>query len=442
MSKSLLKGTLILSLGGVITKLLGAVYRIPLTNILGAEGMGLYQMVFPLYAMLLTFSSTGVPNGIAKLIAEGKNPEITLKSSIKLFAIVGTILSLFMAVFSGKLATLQGNSNAGVCYAILSPSILIVSVISCFRGYYQGFSNMKPTAISQILEQAVKLTLGLLLCLTFTENAILSSSLAILAVTLSEFITLIYFLIKSKGVTLLLSVKVERKDFYPIFKTVLPMMAVTLVIPVVRTIDSFLIINILKGYNSSATELYGLLTGAVESLISMPIAVCYAVAVTSIPIISKLNKDGENAYKKCSNTFLTTMVLALLFGVAVYLFSPLAVKLLYGGLSLENKSTVVNMLKLSSISVVSISLMQTSVACVNALGRFKITLISSVVAGGIKIALTVILLNNPKINIFGAIYGDIFCYLVATFLNLSYIIYSDFKKRVSYARNNYYRVRG
>ena len=99
---SLLSGAITLSFGGVVTKLIGALYRIPLTNILGAEGIGVYQMVFPLYTILLTFSSTGVPSGISKLIAEGNSPEKTLKSSIKLFAIIGFVTSLLTIIFSKK----------------------------------------------------------------------------------------------------------------------------------------------------------------------------------------------------------------------------------------------------------------------------------------------------------------------------------------------------
>ena len=441
-NKAVLSGALALSLGGIITKILGAVYRIPLTNLLGGEGIGLYQMVFPLYSALLTFSSTGVPNGISKLIAEGNNAKITLKSSLKVFSLAGVILSLFMAVFSGVIADIQGNSNAGVCYAVLSPSIFLVSVISCFRGYYQGFSNMKPTAVSQILEQSVKLSIGLLLCVIFRGNAVLSATLAVLAVTVSEAITLIYFLLKARGISLLLDVKVRKSDLTPIFKTVIPMMAVTLIVPLIRTVDSFLIINILKRYLDNATELYGLLSGAVESLISMPISVCYALAVTSIPVISRLKKEGDNYTGKCFKSISLTLFLSSVFAVLVYVFSPFAVNILYGGLSLENKLTVANMLKVSSISVVLLSLMQTTVACVNSIGNFKVTIFSGITAGGVKILLSVLFLLNPKINIFGAIYSDIFCYFVASFINLSYIIYKDFNLRVNYVQNNCYRVRG
>ena len=98
----LLTGAFTLAIGGFMTKIIGAVYRIPLTNVLGSEGIGIYQMVFPLYCLLLTVSSTGVPNGIAKLIAEGNNPEVTLKSALKLFVPIGIIGSLIMIVFSNN----------------------------------------------------------------------------------------------------------------------------------------------------------------------------------------------------------------------------------------------------------------------------------------------------------------------------------------------------
>ena len=126
---NLIRGALFLSIGGFITKVIGAIYRIPLTNILSAEGIGLYQMVFPLYSLLLTVSSTGVPNGMAKLIAEGRNGEKVLKSALYFFVPISLIASIFLAVFGYKLALLQGNALAKTCYYAIAPSVLLVSVI-------------------------------------------------------------------------------------------------------------------------------------------------------------------------------------------------------------------------------------------------------------------------------------------------------------------------
>ena len=438
---SILRGAFILSLGGFITKLLGAIYRIPLTNLLGAKRIGLYQMVFPFYALVLTFSSTGVPSGMSKLVAEGNNPVMVLKSSIKTFGVIGFILSLITAIFSRQIASFQGNEGAGVCYLILSPSIFLVSIISCFRGYFQGFSNMRPTAFSQVLEQLSKVAFGLTLCYMVRDNVLLAVSLAVLSVTLSEVITLIYFLFKVKK-QVFYGLLNEKTNLKPIFSTVIPMMAITLIVPLIRTVDSFLIINIISNYSSKATELYGILTGAVESVISLPTTLCYAIAISSIPVISRLKKSGENYFYESVKTISITIVLASLLGVLTYIFSPLIIKLLYGGLGDYGKTVAIETLKISSLSVVFLSLMQTSVAIVNALGKFRITLLSGILGGVFKIILSILLLSNPKINIFGAIYSDIVCYFVACFVNLGYIIYNDVKRRLKNVQDNRYRVRG
>ena len=439
---SLIGGAVTLSLGGVITKLIGAVYRIPLTNILGAEGIGIYQMVFPLYTILLTLSSTGVPSGISKLIAEGNSPEKTLKSALKFFAVIGFILSIIMALLSSYIAKFQGNINARLAYVMIAPSVFFVSLISCFRGYYQGFSNMKPTAFSQILEQVVKLIFGLILCYLFKNNVVLASAGATLAVTLSELFTLIFLILKTKKSINVAEFTSSKTDIKPIIKTVFPMMVATIIMPLTRTVDSFLILNIVGSYLDTATARYGLYSGAVESIVSLPVSFCYALAVTSIPIVSRLKKEGGNYYNKIIESVKLTLLCSIVFGVLTYAFSGFAVNLLYSRLSNSDKLITINMLKLSSISVIFLPVMQTLIACVNALGKYKITIVSGVVSAIFKIGLSSILLKIVTFNVFGAIISDIFCYLVACFVNISYIIYIKVKARFKYEQNNHYRLRG
>ncbi len=439
LKNSLLSGALTLSFGGVITKLIGALYRIPLTNILGAEGIGVYQMVFPLYTILLTFSSTGVPSGISKLIAEGNSPEKTLKSSIKLFAIIGFVTSLLTIILSKNIAVLQGDFKARLSYVGIAPSVFLVSLISCFRGYFQGFSNMKPTAVSQILEQIVKLIVGLSVCYLLKNNVVLASAGATIAVTISELVTLLYFIYKTKKSIDVKEFFLVKTDVLPIVKTVFPMMVATIIMPLTRAIDSGLILNIVSNYSSHATEYYGLYSGAVESIVSLPVSFCYALAVTSIPIISKIKKEGGNYLNKTYQATFYTLCLSQVFAVITYLFSSVAVNVLYSGLSSEYKTITVNMLKLSSLSILLLPIMQTLIASINAMGRYKVTIISGLFGAIAKIVLSIILLKNPNINVFGAIISDIFCYLVACFVNLSYIIYINIKLKVQNERNNRYR---
>ena len=423
----LLGGAFILSLGGIITKLIGVVYRIPLTNVLGAEGIGIYQMAFPFYTLLLTFSSTGVPNGISKLIAENKSSAVVIKSSIFLFSIIGFFFSILMAVFCYNLAVLQGNQNAWLSYLTLAPSVFLVSLISCFRGLFQGYSDMKPTAVSQVLEQTVKLVFGLTFCYLFRSNIVVSASLATLAVTISELVTVFYFIVKVKKRKMLSGFLKAKVEVLPIIKTVFPMMTATLIIPISRTIDSFLIINIISKYLSNATQLYGLYSGAVESIISMPVSVCYAVAVSVVPIISRLKSTNNDYSKNSMQAIVLTFSLSLVFAVLLLAFRNVGVNILYSKLTVENKQVISKMLKLSSLSVVGLSLMQTTVAIINASGNYKVSILSGVFSGVIKVLVSVTLLRVETLNVYGAIIADIFCYFVACFINLSYIIYSGYK---------------
>ncbi len=423
----LFSGAFTLAVGGFITKIIGAIYRIPLTNVLGSEGIGIYQMVFPVYCLLLTVSSTGVPNGIAKLIAEGNNPEVTLKSALKLFVPIGIIGSLIMMVFSKKIAVLQGNILATSSYIYIAPSVLAVSVISCFRGYYQGFSNMTPTAVSQVLEQAVKLVFGLSLSYIFRSNTALASSMAALSVTLSEVVAVFYlsFLKRRNGGFSFL--KSNQKNVSRIIKNVVPITFSTIIMPLVRTVESFIIFNILNGYLTNATSLYGLYSGAVESLVGVPVSILYSIAVTSVPIISS---EKENKYKKTKKPLILTLIGSIVFATFFYFLSKPAVIILYRRLSASDLTIAIKMAKLASLSVLTLPLMQTFNACLIACGHILVPSITSLTASVIKIILSVFLLKVKSINIFAVIITDIICYLVACLLNLVYIIIRNNKNKV------------
>lgn len=423
----LLSGAVIISLGGFLTKIIGAFYRIPLTNILGADGIGLYQMAFPVYCMLLTFSSTGVPGAIAKLTAEREGDKSVLKGALTIFIPIGLICTLIMSLFSSGIAKLQGNVNASGCYLLLAPSVFFVSIICCFRGYYQGLSDMLPTALSQVIEQVVKLIIGLSLCLAFSGEPIKGAASASLAVSVSELFAVVYFLIlgKYKKVNV---IKIEGKPPYrKIILTVLPIMLSTLILPLTRTIESFFVINIMLDYTESATSLYGIYSGGVESLVGVPVSVCYGVAVTVIPIISELTAKGEDTSKRVKQALIYTVVLATFFALCFLIFGNLAVDLLYGKLSVEEGEIMKKLVKLSSLSVFLLPLMQTTASILIAKGKLLKPPTSSAIACAVKLILSAFLLSFESINVFALVISDIVAYFLASFINLLYII--KYKKR-------------
>ncbi|MBQ7917581.1 MAG: oligosaccharide flippase family protein [Clostridia bacterium] len=167
MNNGFVKGAVVLVIFNLIGKVLGAIYRIPLANLLGLEGMGEYQLIFPLYSLLLAVSTSGIPVAMSKLVAEynsqnrKKDSRRLLWSAVFYLAIISFICSAIV-VFGAKLiAGLQGNKGIYFCYYGIAPAIFFVGLLSAFRGYFQGNLVMMPTAISGLVEQSSKLFFGL-----------------------------------------------------------------------------------------------------------------------------------------------------------------------------------------------------------------------------------------------------------------------------------------
>lgn len=414
--KTLLKGALILSVGSVFVKLIGAFYRVPLTNLIGPSALGIYQMVFPFYSILLTFSSTGVPNALSKLIAEGKNPKKVLYKSIKCFSIIGLVGTLFMLLLCKPLSRLQGNSDAFLSFIALSPSVFIVSIISCYRGYFQGLSNMLPTTLSQIIEQVIKLIVALTVLSFVKGSAMLLASICCLAVTVSEFLSLGYIYIRYKREKTKCSGDGIR--LIEIVKTVFPIALSSILIPLARTVDSFLVINLLPLETEIATAQYGIYSGGVESLIGVPVAVCYGLAVSGIPQIAK-NKSN---HKLKAKLILYTLLLSTLSMLAVFFFSKTAVNILYSKLNEKESALMVNLLKISSIQIVLLSILQTLNSILVSVGAQFVPPLSLGVGVAVKILTVILLVPKLSFGIYGLAISDITCFLVATIFNLLYII--------------------
>ena len=382
-------------------------------------------MVFPVYCILLTFSSAGVPSAIAKLVASGENEKGVLGRSLAVFSAIGAVGSLAMLLFARPLALLQGDERAALAYRTLSPSVFLVSFISCFRGYFQGKNNMLPTALSQTIEQAVKLLSGLTLCFFFRGDPVLSGALACLAVTLSEGVACVYLLLRYRKSN---REKASLYVDYPVKKllfTVLPIAAAAILVPLSRMADSFAAINILKRNFPDATSLYGIYTGGVESIAGVPVAVCYGAAVASVPTVAGLLKEGksEKAKRKATYALLFTCAVSLACAAALYFGANLIVGILYAALPQGEKFLMAKLLKAASATVVLLAVMQTANALLVANDRLLAPPVFLLIGVIVKIPLEIVLLFRKKIGIFAIPISDIACYLIAVFCDLVYIRY-------------------
>ena len=425
---SIIGGATCLGVGTFISKLMGAIYRVPLTALIGSSGLGLYQMVFPVYATLLDFSGAGVPSALSKLIASSNSDKheqayYYLKTSIIIFLFLGVIISLLMASFSNKISFLQGDIRAQKAYLFLSPAIFLVSLLSCFRGYFQGLMLMKPTAISQIIEQSVKLSFGLILAHLLRANLALSVAGATLAISFSELVALLvifltYLSYKKKNN---LCYNFSKKLFIPyaknLIKTTLPVTLIGIAIPFSQVIDSFVIINILNSYRQDATSLYGLFSGVVMTIINLPVSLCYGIAMVAIPAVSGAKTDKEKQ-KNSIRTILLTVCIAFPCAVAITLFGNPVVSILFGRLGILEKQTAVKLLKITSICVILSSLAQTTNAILIAKGKAYNSVLSLSMGILTKTIINIVLVKNPQINVYGGAIGLIACYFVVCLINL------------------------
>ena len=421
--QSFIKGAILISLGGFISKLLGAIYRIPLTNFLGGEGMGIYQMVYPLYCILLTVSASGIPTGIARLISAGKAG--AERQAFRLYGTIGIIGTIIMFFLSAPLAMLQTEPAIKMCCVMLCPSVFFVSVLSVVRGYFQGKGNMYPTAVTEVTEQVVKVALGCVLAYIFRKNLPLAVASTLLAVTASEVVAcalaLIWYLKKRTKLPLF---KVPAPPVSSIVKYTIPLTLTAIALPVSQLLESIIAVRLLRAFTGEATALYGIFSGCAVTIINLPVSVTYGLAAASVPQISPLAEAGdtEGAKNKAYKSLLITFAISAPAAVALYVFAPFAVNLIFSSLEAENKALLLQLVRIMAVNAVTLSLVQTSSACLTSLGKPIRSTITQWVTAILRVILTAVLIKFTTLSITGAAISANCSYLVATLINFWYII--------------------
>ena len=430
-----LKGAAVIASGGLIAKLVGALYRIPLLALIGGRGIGLYQLVYPVYCMLLTVSATGIPSSIAKLVAErlekGKSPQGVFRSALRLFVIVGLVGTVVMVLIAPALSRAQGSEEVRVGYYTLAPSVLLTSILSVFRGYFQGKNRMSPTAISEVVEQLVKVGFGLLFAYIYRDNLRVAVTLLLLAVTISEAVALIFMVWRYRR-------DKSRKQYendggaYPtkaILRLSIPVTLNSVLLPLSSLIDSVLVVRLLGKYATDAVTLYGLFAGGAVTVINLPVSVCYGIAAASIPAVASATaKTGDNnerarrarVRQRWLYSLVVTVAIATPCALGLYLFAQPAARVIFRSLRGDELDILVRLIRKFSISALTLSCVQTLSACLTAQGKPKYAAFSMGVGIVVKTVTYCLLLQNPKNSVFGLAHATNLCYLVAFLLDLVY----------------------
>jgi len=439
--ESFMQGVVALMFSQVLIKLLGLIYKLYLTNKegFGDEGNAIYSAGFQIYALLLTLSSIGVPNAIAKMISERraigdyKGAHRIFKISFATFSIIGLIGTCIL--FFG--ANLIANSwlqipEAELTLIALSPSIFFVAIGSVGRGYFNGLQNMKTTANSQTLEQVFKtlLTIIIVEIVAFISgvNTKMMAAGANLATTLATFFSFgyLYMIYKARTKERALEIK-QTVNYKPerirqIVKNILmvsiPMSLSSILSSLNKNIDSFTVVRGLKTHmtDSAAKATYGILGGKVDTLTSLPLSLNVAFATALVPAIavSKTKGDMESATKKVSFSLLVTMLIGLPCTVGMFIFADQILNLLF-----PNASDGALLLQISALTIIFTILAQTVNGALQGLGKLAVPAIALGTGVVAKLIMNLILVPMPEIGAAGAAWGSVMCHLISFLIGFS-----------------------
>lgn len=442
--ESFMQGVLALMFSQVFIKVLGYVYRCYLTNRpgFGDEGNAIYSAGYNIYALLLTLSSVGVPNAISKLVSERvtKGDERGVRRIFRIalatFSVIGLIGTLILLLGAKQIANNMGMPDAEMVLVVLSPALFFVAVCSVFRGYFNGQARIKVTANSQTLEQIFKTAFTIiaveLVVVYVGQNTALMAAGATAATTISVLMSflyiLVYFKIFKKGITNPTrqnSSELDDKTVWQIVKAILwvsiPMSLSAILTTINKNIDSHTVVTLLENYlpEKEATRQYGILSGKVEILTSLPLAFNVAFATALVPAITaaKVKNRIDDAVKRISFSLLTTIVIVLPCVIGMMVFADPILNLVF-----PNAPEGAFILQVCVIATIFTAMEQTINGALQGLGKIFVPAIALTIGVTLKFILNNVLVPiSPDVFFLGGTAGAAFatdvCHFVAFWIS-------------------------
>lgn len=434
--QSTTKGFAILSAAGIIVKLLSLLYIPFLKKIITLNGYGIYGASYKIYVWIYVLANSGIPVAISKLVSEYialghyKDAVKSFKIARFMMVIIGTIMSLLMFIFAGPLAKAVGYENAKLAIMALAPTIFFTSIVSAYRGYFQGRGNMTPTAISQILEQIINTVFTLVFAAMFMKYGVDAGCAGgTLGTSLGSLVAAIYLIIfykKNKVIKVpkgYKNIDKSRRTNTQLLKRIIKY-GIPLVICVgVQYSGDIIDLGIVKrrllhsGLSNVASNEKFALFNMYRTLLSVPITLISALAASVLPAISGLYslKDNVAVKEKINYAFRFCFLVAVPSAIGLAVLHNGVFELLFkekqGGIFLLYGSIV---LILNAIVLIQTSILQS-------MGKLYISTLFMVMGVIGKIITNYFLVGIPKINIVGAIWGNVIFFLIPLVLNYKLI---------------------
>ncbi len=441
--ESFMKGVLVLMIAQILIKALGLIYKLYLTNRegFGDKGNAIYSSGFQIYALFLTISSVGIPGALAKLVSEKvaigdtKGAHRIFKIAFVTFGLIGFCSSAILFLGAKYISnTLLQIPEAELTLVALSPSIFFVSISCVIKGYFMGRENLKVTANSHTLEQFFKTVLSVIIVefiamTTGVDTSVMAAG-ANLATTLSTILCFIYLYKYYSKMRKEIAWELKRGKEYKktrIIKTIkqilfvsIPMSMTAILGTINKNIDSMTVVRGLKRFLSEeqAKIQYGILSGKVDTLVTLPMSLNMAFATALVPSISssKAIGDMETARKRISFSMLITILIGMPCMIMMILFAKQILELLF-----PNATSGAFIYQISCLSIIFIVLEQTISGALHGLGKMVTPAIALGIGVIVKFILNLYLIPiNPSEFIIGgtagAAFSTVVCHAIALFI--------------------------
>jgi stage V sporulation protein B len=436
-----MKGTLILLVAGIINRCLGFIPRIALPRVIGAEGVGLYQMGYPFLIVMITIITGGIPLALAKLVAEAETEgnEARIKKLLwTSLAITGSLSICFTMICISAAPWITGHllTDARVYYTFMwmSPIIIIVSVTSVFKGYFQGRQNMIPTAVSQVCETLIRIFFVLFFAYMMlpygVEYAAAGAMAGVLVGEVFGLIIMVIFYWRSKqgyssyskaSIGLSTTPKPNKRLIKRILRISLPVTASRLVGSLSYFLESIAIVQSLAiagVATAAATAQYGMLQGMIIPILLLPSALTYSLSVSLVPSLSEAaaRKDIKTIHKRLQQSLRLALVTGAPCAVIMYVLADPICQYLF------NITGLGTMLKMMAPIALFIYFQAPLQAALQALDKPGSALINTFIGAAVKLLLIYLLATKPSFGILGAIMAININIIVVTLLHWNSVV--------------------
>ncbi|MBR2895537.1 MAG: polysaccharide biosynthesis protein [Oscillospiraceae bacterium] len=462
--QSFMGGVTVLAISTVFVKVCGALYKIPLNNILGDKGITHFMSAYNIYSFLLTLSTAGLPLALSKLISEAnatnRHNQVRrcFQTALALFVFVGILGSAAMLLFTEQLAAWMNNSLAYWPIKALGVSVVCVSIMCAYRGYAQGHQNMVPTAVSQFLEAFFKLVVGLPLAwylIHLGKGIEIGAAGAIVGVSTGIVVAMLYMIFAHRKQRPRTIGTDTPQSYATILRRLLglgiPITIGQAGMSLLNLLDQKIILGQLQSLTGrqiaqgilpdmtaaqieeASSALYGQYTFS-STLFNLPSSFLPAIAISLIPAISvaAARKDHREVNRVVTTSFRLIGMLALPAGVGMSVMAGPILQLLYPAQTAAATAATYH-LQILGIASVFVCIMLLTNSIMQAHGKVYLPIYTMLIGSTVKVIINYVLVSNPDINIKGAPIGTLICYGLIAVLNLG-IVYRLLEDKPSYLR--------